>query len=166
MSDLHIDDFCKDIALVLNQLYLMFPRKSSLFVEDISGPDEPDEYGLHSARHLACLSAMLWLAEEGYIRYEDTIRQEAVDQVVLGGRMFSLLSAVATEVSSSESDDFGSGVPPTIRERVRGGFGNDVPLSVLNAQRTHINRLRLAVKSHSSERIRSVVLDILERART
>lgn len=165
MSDLHIDDFCKDIALVLNQLYLMFPRKSSLFVEDISGPDEPDEYGLHSARHMACLSAMLWLAEEGYIRFEDTIRQEAVDQVVLGGRMFSLLSAVATEVSTSETDDFGSGVPPTIREQVRGGFGNDVPLTVLNAQRTHINRLRLALKSHSSERIRSVALDILERGR-
>ena len=166
MSDLHIDDFCKDIALVLNQLYLMFPRKASLFVEDISGPDEADEYGLHSARHMACLSAILWLAEEGYIRFEDTIRQEAVDQVVLGGRMFSLLTAVAAQVSTSETDDFGSGVPPTIRERVRGGFGNDVPLSVLNAQRTHINRLRLALKSHSSERIRSVVLDILERARS
>jgi len=166
VSDLHIDDFCKDIALVLNQLYLMFPRKASLFVEDISGPDEADEYGLHSARHMACLSAILWLAEEGYIRFEDTIRQEAVDQVVLGGRMFSLLTAVAAQVSTSETDDFGSGVPPTIRERVRGGFGNDVPLSVLNAQRTHINRLRLALKSHSSERIRSVVLDILERARS
>ncbi|MCC5887126.1 MAG: hypothetical protein JJT88_11905 [Gammaproteobacteria bacterium] len=166
MSDLHIDDFCKDIALVLNQLYLMFPRKSSLFVEDISGPDEPDEYGLHSARHMACLSAMLWLAEEGYIRFEDTIRQEAVDQVVLGGRMFSLLSSVATHVSASESDDFGSGVPPAIREQVRGGFRNEVPVSVLNAQRTHINRLRLALKSHSSDRIRSVVLDILERARS
>lgn len=165
MSDLHIDDFCKDIALILNQLYLMFPRKASLFVEDIAGPDEPDEYGLHSARHMACLSAMLWLAEEGYIRFEDTIRQEAVDQVVLGGRMFSLLSAVASTVSSSETDDFGNGVPTTIRERVRGGFGNDVPVSVLNAQRTHINRLRLALKSHSSERIRTVVLDILERAR-
>jgi hypothetical protein len=166
VSDLHIDDFCKDIALVLNQLYLMFPRKASLFVEDISGPDEADEYGLHSARHMACLSAILWLAEEGYIRFEDTIRQEAVDQVVLGGRMFSLLTAVAAQVSTSETDDFGSGVPPTIRERVRVGFGNDVPLSVLNAQRTHINRLRLALKSHSSERIRSVVLDILERARS
>lgn len=165
MSDLHIDDFCKDIALILNQLYLTFPRKASLFVEDISGPDEPDEYGLHSNRHMACLSAMLWLAEEGYIRFEDIIRQEAVDQVVLGGRMFSLLSAVATKVHPQESDDFGSGIPSAIRERVREGFGNEVPTSVVNAQRTHINRLRLALKSHSSDRIRSVVLDILERAR-
>ncbi len=165
MSDIHIDDFCKDIALILNQLYLTFPRKSSLFVEDISGPDEPDEYGLHSLRHMACLGAMLWLAEEGYIRYEDTIRQEAVDQAVLGGRMFSLLSAVADRVTASETDDFGSGVPTRMRQRVREGFGNEVPHAVLLEQRTHINRLRLALKSHSSDRIRAVMLDILEQAR-
>ncbi|TVS16755.1 MAG: hypothetical protein EA417_08880 [Gammaproteobacteria bacterium] len=165
MSDLHIDDFCKDIALVLNQLYLTFPRKSTLFVEDISGPDEPDEYGLHTARHMSCLGAILWLAEEGYIRFEDTIRQEAVDQAVLGGRMFSLLSAVAGQVTPFETDDFGNGIPNRMRERVREGFGNDVPSSVLLNQRSHINRLRLALGSQSSERIRAVVLDVLERAR-
>ncbi len=165
VSDLHIDDFCKDIALILNQLYLTFPRKSTLFVEDISGPDEPDEYGLHTARHMSCLGAILWLAEEGYIRYEDTIRQEAVDQAVLGGRMFSLLSAVAGKVTPSETDDFGNGIPNRMRERVREGFGNDVPSSVLLSQRSHINRLRLALGSQSSERIRAVVLDVLERAR-
>lgn len=165
VSDLHIDDFCKDIALILNQLYLTFPRKSTLFVEDISGPDEPDEYGLHTARHMSCLGAILWLAEEGYIRYEDTIRQEAVDQAVLGGRMFSLLSAVAGKVTPFETDDFGNGIPNRMRERVREGFGNDVPSSVLLSQRSHINRLRLALGSQSSERIRAVVLDVLERAR-
>lgn len=32
---------------------------------------------------------MLWLAEEGFIRSDDTIRQEAIDQAVLTGRCFA-----------------------------------------------------------------------------
>lgn len=93
MSDLHIDDFYKDAARILAQLYLHFPRKAAVYVEDISGPDEPDEYGLHSARYLACLGAMLWLGEQGYLYYEDTIRQEAIDQAALSHKAFTLLTA-------------------------------------------------------------------------
>lgn len=93
MSDLHIDDFYKDAARILAQLYLQFPRKATVYVEDISGPDEPDDYGLHSARHLACLGAMLWLGQQGYLQFEDTIRQEAIDQAVLSHKAFTLLTA-------------------------------------------------------------------------
>ncbi|WP_020210331.1 hypothetical protein [Gilvimarinus chinensis] len=92
MGDIHISDFHKDTAKALNVLYGCFPRKLTLFVEDIAGPDSPDEFGLHSPRHMACLSALIWLADEGYIRYEDTIRQEAVDQVTLTHKGFTLLS--------------------------------------------------------------------------
>ena len=83
MHDLHIGDFYNDVARILVALYMRFPVRSALYVEDISGPDTPDEYGLHSPRHMACFSTALWLAEEGYFRYTDTIHQEALDEAVL-----------------------------------------------------------------------------------
>lgn len=97
MADLHIDDFYKDAARILVQLYQAFPRKVAVYVEDISGPDEPDEYGLHSTRYLACLGTMLWLGEQGYLQYESTIRQEAIDQAVLSHRGFTLLTAPGSQ---------------------------------------------------------------------
>ena len=93
MNDSHIDAFYRDAGLVLQKLYRAFPRKTAIYVEDISGPDKPDEYGLHSDRYLACLSTMVWLAEQGYLTYESTIRQEAIDQAVLTHKSFTLLSS-------------------------------------------------------------------------
>ena len=165
MSDLHIDDFCKDIARILNHLYLQFPRKTTVYVEDIAGPDEPDEFGLHSPRHMACLGALVWLQEEGYIRFDSAIRQEAVDQAVLAGRSFTALSSIARRISEEECDDLGTGLPGALRQTAESGFGNEIPESVLRDQRTNINRLRLALRSRSSERLRVVTLDVLQQAR-
>lgn len=97
MTDLHIDDFYKDVARIFTQLYASFPRKIILYVEDICGPDSPDEFGLHSSRFLSCFSTMVWLAEAGYLNYTTNIRQDALDQVCLTQRGFTLLfSRVAT----------------------------------------------------------------------
>ncbi len=63
--DLQIDDFYKDAAGGLLTLYQAFPRKIALYVEDLIGREEPDEFGLPSTRHQSCLGALLWLAEEG-----------------------------------------------------------------------------------------------------
>lgn len=93
MSDLHIDDFYRDAAKILVALYGHFPRKTMVHVEDISGPDAPDEFGLHSPRHDACFQTMLWLAHTDYLQFEQTVRQEAIDQVVLTHRGFLLLNA-------------------------------------------------------------------------
>ena len=164
VSDLHIDDFYKDIAKVLNHLYQSFPRKTTLYVEDIAGFEEPDEFGLHSNRYLACLGAMIWLAGEGYIRFESELRQEAVDQAVLTGRTFSALSAVATTLSDAERTDLSEGLPAALRATASEAFGDAVPDSEIQGQRTNINRLRLALRSKSSDRLRSVALDVLDRA--
>ena len=88
---LHIDDFSQDVARILLQLYMNFPRPQAVYVEDISGPDQLDEAGLHGKRHMACLGAMLWLAEEGYLRYQSTLYQEGIEQAVLSNRAFTLL---------------------------------------------------------------------------
>jgi hypothetical protein len=92
MADIHIEDFYKDAAKILVQLYRAFPRKATLYIEDISGPDTPDEFGIHSPRHQSCFACILWLADEGYLRYTDVIRQEAVDQAVLSHKGFLLLN--------------------------------------------------------------------------
>jgi len=82
LADLHIDDFCRDAALILLHLYGAFPRRASVYVEDICGLDTPDDVGLHSDRHMACLGTMLWLAEEDYLRFEAMIYQDGIDQAV------------------------------------------------------------------------------------
>ena len=58
-SDIHIEEFYSDVGKVLLQLYNCFPRSNSVYVEDIAGQDQPDEFGLHSERHLGCFSAMI-----------------------------------------------------------------------------------------------------------
>lgn len=93
MSDIHIDDFYRDAGKILVLLYNQFPRKVTLYVEDISGPDTPDEFGLHSPRHQACFHTMMWLGSSDYLRYEQLVRQEALDQVVLSHRGFLVLNA-------------------------------------------------------------------------
>ncbi len=105
MADIHVEDFYRDTALVLINLYNRFPRKGSVFVEDIAGADTPDEFGLHSTRHMACFGAMLWLADEGFLRYESLISQDAIDQAVLTSRAFELLSALRTDLPADTDPD-------------------------------------------------------------
>ncbi|WP_075185680.1 hypothetical protein [Teredinibacter haidensis] len=95
MSDLNIDDFCRDTAKVLSTLYTRFPQKVIVYVEDFAGPDSPDEFGLHSPRFLAGFHALQWLAETDYIQYSQTIRQEAVEDATLTHRSFTFLSGPA-----------------------------------------------------------------------
>ncbi|GGE60337.1 hypothetical protein GCM10011533_11110 [Streptosporangium jomthongense] len=145
MADIHIEEFYKDAAVALVQLYGAFPRRVNLYVEDIAGPDEPDEFGLHSKRHMACLGALLWLAEEGFLRYVDTIRQEALDQAVLTQEAFIRLSAPApdglVEKLSGTVDTAGNPLPPSLQEDLS----------------SHIHLVRTALKSRHSRHIGQVV---------
>ena len=141
VTDINVDDFCKDAGRALLMLYHAFPRPHTLFVEDICGRDRTDEFGMHSDRHVACFSALLWLAEEGLLRYVDTIRQEAVDQAVLTGRCFSLLSTPAPGFDPRHAD----GLPESLRLE----------------QQTHVHRLERALAERSSTRVRTVVLDLM-----
>ncbi len=94
MGDLHIDDFYRDSARILLQLYRHFPRRELIYTEDIAGPDSPDDFGLPSDRHQACFATLLWLAENDYLSYGSTIAQEALDQAVLNQRGLSLLATL------------------------------------------------------------------------
>lgn len=141
MADIHVEEFYKDAAVAMAQLYSAFPRRVNLFVEDIAGPDETDEFGLHSKRHMACFGALLWLAEEGFLRYVDTIRQEALDQAVLTQEAFTRLSSPApdalVEKLRGPEDPARSLLPPSLQEDLS----------------SHIHLVRTALKSRQSVRI-------------
>lgn len=147
MTDIHIDDFYKDSARILLHLYRFFPKPAQLYVEDISGPDNPDEFGLHSNRHNACFSAMIWLAESGFIRYVDTIKQEALDQAVLTQKAFMLLttSSQLTNKHPNASDEN----PPSIQAEFS----------------SNIHQVRLALKTGSSIKIREAVQYLLNESK-
>lgn len=146
MSDIHIEDFYKDVAHIFLILYRSFPRKTILYVEDICGPDQPDEFGLHSERFLSAFSAMVWLGDQHYLRYDAPIKQEALDQAVLTERGFLLLS-------SRSQLDFG--------EPLEVAHPDDIPPSVMEDSRSNVAQLRQAVKSGSSIMISQCVQYLL-----
>lgn len=144
MADLHLLDFYKDTAQALITLHNSFPRKIELYVEDLIGPDHVDEFGLHSKRHESCLGAFLWLADEGYIRYYTTIRQEAIDQAVLTEKSVVLLGTMAVDMPTEEDQ---TGDMPSFESRER---------------LTLVEHIRRALKSASSAQLTQVMKTFFE----
>lgn len=141
MADIHIDDFCRDAALTLLHLYSAFPRRTSVYVEDIAGPDQPDEVGLHSDRHMGSLGTMLWLAEEGYVRYDAMIYQDGIDQAVLTGKSFTLLSSLS-EVRYEDP-------------------APELPDAVAVEKMTLVEQIRAALRSGESRKITAIMRYLL-----
>lgn len=148
MADLHIDDFYHDIGLTLSRLYASFPKRCTMYVEDIAGPDMPDEFGVQSDRFLSGFSAMLWLRDQGYILFDSTIKQEAIDQAVLTEKSFLILSSQAS-------------ISP-----VDGVETDNLPASIAERAITNINLLRRALMNRSSIEISRVVFHIMEQSRS
>ena len=153
MSDIHIDDFYKDVAIIFLQLYNFFPRKTILYVDDVCGTDQPDEFGLHSERFVAGFSAMVWLGEQGYLSFEATIKQEALDQVVLTEQGFLLLSSRSVLDFGELQQDQASDTQP-----------DNITPSVLEQSQSNISQLRKALKSGSSIMIQQCVLSMFNKA--
>lgn len=139
--DLQIDDFYKDAAGGLLMLYQVFPRKAALYVEDLIGREEPDEFGLPSKRHQACLGTLLWLADEGYLRYESTIGYDALDQAVLSEKGFLRLSR---------------SIPRALSD------GETPPPAVSRVQATLAFQLREALTQQHGERIARLTRQLFE----
>ena len=148
MADLHIDDFYRDCAMILLRLYSSFPRKTILYVDDICGPDVPDEFGLHSERHQSCFSAMVWLADAGYLDFSESIREEALDQAVLNHKGFLLLST-RSEIELGLADETHDSLPPSVMER----------------SMTNLMQIRRALQEGSSIFIQQVMHYLLDEKR-
>ncbi len=154
MSDLHIDDFYRDTGKILAALFAQFPRRMTLFVEDISGPDTPDEFGLHSPRHEACLHTMLWLAQTGYLKYESLVRQDAIDQVVLTHMAFlALTEHCAPALTTLTADPEDPAVTATL------------PAPVRAAESLYIYRIRHELRHGTSFSLAEVIRSFMKSSR-
>lgn len=111
MLDVHIDDFFKDCATIFLIGFRQFPREQVLFVEDISGPDDVDEFGLHSPRHMAAFGAVQWLREEEYIRFGSEDGAKSVDEFVLTSKAMRILLRPA--FSAEEAKALNADYDPT-----------------------------------------------------
>jgi hypothetical protein len=111
-------------------------------VDDIYGSEDPDEFGLHSDRYRACFGTLLWLGEENYLRFEDTIRDEAIAQAILTGRCFTLLSSPVKEPAETVE-----ALPEIVRLE----------------QSTHIHQIKTALSQQSSIDLRKAMLELMSR---
>ena len=143
MADINIENFYQHIAKILSMLYAAFPSKSPLYVDDIAGVDNPDEYGLHSPHYTAGFFAMLWLADEHYIRYVDTIRQDGVDQAVLTHKAFLKLTRVSEPIYQTTTYQIEKPDVPRIPQTESDGSSP----SVIENHRLVINQRRRALLS-------------------
>ncbi len=155
MADINIENFYRHIGVILSILYSAFPTKHPVYVDEVAGIDEPDEYGLHSPRYTAGFFAMIWLAEEGFLRYADTIRQDGIDQACLTHKAFLRLTE-ASEPIWSDAEDGVSNVVSLNPDKDEG-----LTPSVLEDRKLVINQLRRALKSGSSIAVTKVVRHIL-----
>jgi hypothetical protein len=157
MADINIENFYKHIAKILNILYVAFPSKAPLYVDDVAGVDDPDEYGLHSPQYTAGFFAMLWLADEQYIRFADTIRQDGVDQAVLTHKAFLKLTQISEPIYSATvyQEDETNIVNIIQQQEV-----SSSP-SVIEDQKLVINQLRSALRSGDSIAVNKVVSHLL-----
>ena len=114
MADIHIDEFYQDCLKTLVQLYSAFPRLSTVYVDDLINNAGTDEFGIPNRRHKACFDTLLWLAAEGYIRYQDNIRHDALDQVVLTEKSFLRLSL---PIIDHKIDDQEHQLPPLVARK-------------------------------------------------
>ena len=158
MADINVENFYRHIAKIFNILYTHFPTRAALYVDEVAGIDEPDEYGLHSPTYTAGFFAMLWLADEGFIKYADTIRQDGIDQAFLTHRAFLILTQptdtmINEFLHSSEGEPGGNVVSIQPVE--------DISPSLQEEKKLVISQLRDALRSGSSIAINKVVDHIL-----
>ncbi|WP_217474626.1 hypothetical protein [Stutzerimonas stutzeri] len=138
--DLQVDDFYHDAAAGLLMLYQAFPRKITLYVDDLIGHEEPDEFGLPSTRHQSCLGALIWLADEGYLRFESTIQFLAIDQATLTEKAFLRLTSSLSEPANDH---------------------DSLPASVRRVQSSLAYQLRQALREGHGERLAQLTRHLL-----
>lgn len=156
MADINIENFYKHIGKIFNILYTAFPTRSPVYVDDVAGIDEADEYGLHSPHYTSGFFALIWLADEGFLRYTDTIRQDGIDQAALTNKAFMRLTQPVERIYVEPvfTADESSAVNLVSAE--------NLSPSILEDQKLVINQLRFALRSGDSIAVTKVVQHILQ----
>ena len=157
MADINIENFYRHIAKILSILYAAFPTKTPVYVDEVAGVDDPDEYGLHSPTYTSGFFAMIWLADEGYLRYENTIRQDGIDQACLTHKAFLKLTRICDPIYVS---------PLSLADKsnvVNIAPTESLSPSVVEERNMVINQLRGALNEGSSIAVNKIVDHILTR---
>jgi len=93
----NIDDFYYATAEMLTSLYVAFPVRHLLLVEDITGPIRWDMTGLPDRKSRACFEAMIWHSEHELLTFRSVEpRDIGVEGAVLTQRAFVLLNGLIT----------------------------------------------------------------------
>lgn len=153
MADINIENFYQHIARILNILYTAFPTKTPVYVDEVAGIDDPDEYGLHSPTYTSGYFALIWLADEGYLRYENSIRQDGIDQACLTHMGFLKLTRIKDPIYIKPT--------PASDNIVNISPAESLSPSVVEERNMVINQLRAALNDGSSIAINKVVDHIL-----
>ena len=90
----------------------------------------------------------MWLADEGYIRYYTTIRQEAIDQAVLTSKSVVLLGTIATDMPTDLDTEA------------------DLPSFESQERLTLVEHIRRALKSASSAQLTQVMKTFFDMGQT
>lgn len=141
MADIHIDEFHHDCTKALVMVYNAFPRLITLYVDDLISDSGTDEFGIPTRRHKACFDALVWLGEENYIRYQDRVHQNALDQVTLTEKCFLRMNMPSSHLMPK----------------------SHLPVALANKRRTIVWQFREALKESSSDKINSAFVDFLSR---
>jgi hypothetical protein len=97
MKPANIDEFYYSTAEILTHLYVAFPVRQILLVEDISGPIKWDMTGLPDRKSKACFEAMIWHSEHDLLTFRSVEpRDIGVEGAVLTQRAFVLLNGLIT----------------------------------------------------------------------
>ena len=139
MADIHIDEFYHDCTKALVVLYNAFPRLITLYVDDLISDSDTDEYGIPTRRHKACFDALLWLADEGYLRYQSRVNQNALDQVTLTEKSFLRLNLPSAELTPQD----------------------DLPAAIASKRKTILWLFREAIAEGGSTRINQAFSEFL-----
>lgn len=149
MKPANIDEFYYSTAEILTSLYISFPVRSMLLVEDIAGPIKWDMTGLPDQKSKACFEAIVWLGEHELLSYRSVEPREiGVEGAVLTQRAFVLLNGlISWEGGGSMSridamvearalrayDDLGTIVQDLLTANCRWGAPVDAPRLVKSA---------------------------------
>ncbi|MEM9101561.1 MAG: hypothetical protein AAGB12_04505 [Pseudomonadota bacterium] len=126
MIDLHIDDFHRDISLALVKLFNAFPAKHTIYLDEICGEDNKDEFGISSDRHQRCMGALMWLKDEGLIRIDDILPHEGIDQAILTMPTYLLLVRITHQADGQSSKQPKLGFIQEIRTALSSGSSEQV----------------------------------------
>ena len=95
---------------------------------------------------------MLWLVEEGYLRFNETVRSEAIDEAVLSARCFVLLTQPNADASELNQ----------LAETDTAATANTLPGSVALERSSLGNQLQNTLRPRDSLALNNLMLKLMQ----